>query len=351
MTQRFHPLTLAEVRRETDEAVSIGFDVPEALRETYRFVPGQYLTLRATIDGEDVRRTYSICSEPGEPLRVAIKQVPGGRFSTFANQRLAKGEVLQVLPPQGKFTVAARPQTARHHVAFAAGSGITPIMSLLKTLLRQEPESRFTLCFGNRGVRSILFRDELCDLKNRYLNRLAIHHFLSRERQGTPLYDGRLDRPRIERLLDTVLPPQQIDTVMICGPGEMIDETEAALVARGFPATAIVTERFGVPVRAARVEPQSDHAFRAEITLDGVRTRVAGQAGETVLDAAIRAGLDLPFACRGGVCSTCRARLVAGQIQHAVNYALEPWELEAGFVLSCQAHPQSSHIEIDFDQT
>lgn len=344
----FHPLTVREVRRETDDAVSIAFDVPEALRPTFRFLPGQYLTLRTEIAGEDVRRTYSICSGPGEPLRVAVKHVPNGRFSTFANRALEPGTVLQVLPPMGRFTVPAEPARPRHHVAFAAGSGITPILALVKALLGEEPKSRVTLCYGNRSVSSILFRDALCDLKDRYVDRFSVHHFLSRQPHEIPLYDGRLDA---ERLLDTLIPPDRIDTAMICGPGTMIDATTAALRARGIDESAIRVERFG---SRAWTPPESSApetgGIPVTIRIDGMTHTVHVRTAETVLDAAARAGLDVPYACRGGVCATCRAKVTDGKVAMDVNYALAPWEVDAGFTLTCQARPRGP-VVIDFDQT
>lgn len=355
----FVELVVREVRKETDDAVSVAFELPESLSDAFRHEPGQYLTLRTLVDGEDVRRTYSICSAPHErPLRVAIKHVPNGRFSTFANERLAAGAVLQVLPPIGRFTVPIRPDDARHHVAFAAGSGITPIMSLIKALLREEPRSHVTLCYGNRSVSSILFRDELCDLKDRYLGRLTVHHFLSQQSRGVPLYRGRLDGPCVAELLRTLLPAERIDTAMVCGPDTMIDDTVAALQTHGVDAAAIVVERFGAPASPMRARTTGSSATppgaaprTADVTLDGVQTTLTLQPHETLLDAAMRAGLELPFACRGGVCATCRACVVQGEVEMQVNYALAPWELEAGFTLTCQARPTTRHVAVDFDQS
>ncbi|MEO0600656.1 MAG: 1,2-phenylacetyl-CoA epoxidase subunit PaaE [Myxococcota bacterium] len=352
MNPMFHPLEVAQVRRETDDAVSVAFAVPAELRDTFAYQPGQYLTLRAEIDGEDVRRTYSICSRPGERLRVAIKQVPGGRFSTFANQRLEPGTVLQVMPPMGRFTVAADPNAARHHVAFAAGSGITPVLCHLAALLHAEPRSHVTLFYGSRSVPSILFRDELCNLKDRYLDRFTVHHFLSRQPHEVPLFGGRLDEARIERIVDSLVTPDRIDMVLICGPGDMIDCTVAVLRARGVASEAIHFERFGAPAPpppAVSVPRAADVV--ADITLDGVSTSVEVGPGETVLDAAVRAGLELPYACRGGVCATCRAKVTQGEVEMAVNYSLAPWEVDAGFTLTCQARPNTRRLAIDFDQT
>lgn len=356
MTHRFHALRVAEVQPLTDDAVSVALTVPPPLRSAFAFEPGQHLTLRAMVQGEDVRRSYSVCSIPeDDELRVAIRHVPGGRFSTFANQQLEAGQVLAVLPPAGRFTVPPEPAAARHHVAFAAGSGITPVLSLLRSLLVHEPHSRFTLLYGNRTMASTMFRDALADLKDQHMARLAIHHVLSRQQRSTALLDGRLDAACVQRVLHTVLPARQIDMAWICGPDSMIDTTLAELLSAGVPEAAIRFERFGapgaLPTPRSPAPERSAAAFTADITLDGVRSTVHGRPGETVLDAALRAGQELPFACRGGVCATCRARVVKGSVSMAVNHALAPWEVEAGYALSCQAQPETSHVEVDFDQT
>lgn len=352
---RFHPLTVREVRRETAEAVSLAFEIPDDLRDAYRFVPGQYLTLRAEVDGADLRRSYSICSglDDGE-LRVAIKGVEGGRFSGFANARITAGDILDVMPPMGRFGLRPDQAAARTYVALACGSGITPILSILKSVLGREPHSRFVLLYGNRTSRSILFRDALDALKDRYLDRFSVFHILSREAQDIPILNGRLDGERITRLLPAAAPIETIDHAFLCGPGGMIEESERALIGLGLPETRIHVERFtpadgavAVPAPSAR-DDAAPHAI-AEIVLDGSRISVPVAENEAILDAALRAGLDLPYSCRGGMCCTCRAKIVEGAVEMEVNYSLEDWEIAAGYALTCQSRPTTGKVVVDYD--
>lgn len=353
---RFHWLGIADRRRETDDAVSLAFAVPLALAASYRFHPGQYLTLRAILDGEEVRRSYSICSglDDGE-LRIAIKATEGGLFSTWAQHGLSLGDRIEVMTPTGRFGAALEPTKARVHVAIAAGSGITPVMSLLKSILAREPASRFFLFYGSRATGEILFRGALEDLKDRYLGRLSVFHVLSREEQDIAALHGRLDRERLGRLLGSMLGGVAIDHAYICGPLGMVPEAEAALAASGLAAERIHIERFtsalsGKPRAALPARPISASAYAdAAIIRDGARIDIQVLQGEAVLDAALRAGIDLPYACKGGMCCSCRARLVEGRAEMAVNYSLEPWEIEAGFVLTCQARPTSARLVVDYD--
>ncbi len=351
----FHPLHVTEVRRETASAVSVAFEVPEALRDVFAFQPGQYLTLRRQIDGEEVRRCYSICAPPaaGE-LRVAIKHVEGGAFSTFANTRLAAGDVLEVLPPEGRFASGAGSGDGRRHLAIAAGSGITPVMSILTTALEREPVSEALLLYGSRSTPEILFRDALEDLKDRHLDRLSIVHVLSREEQDLGMFAGRLDAERIGHLVPAWAEPAAIDAVYVCGPGGLIATAEATLRQLGVPGGRVHVERFvvaGQAGRAAGVPPAADaHAFaRARVIHDGKTTEIPVAEGEAVLEAALRAGLDLPWSCRAGMCCTCRARLVEGSAEMRQNFSLEPWEMAAGYVLTCQAVPTSERVVVDYD--
>ncbi len=359
--QRFHKLRVAEVRRETPSAVSVAFEVPAALRDVFVFRPGQYLTLRARIDGAEVRRCYSICVPPaaGE-LRVAIKHVTGGVFSTHANRTLAAGDLLDVLPPEGRFAADAlgddAATRARRHLAIAAGSGITPIVSILAAMLEREPASEALLLYGSRTTPEILFRDALEDLKDRYLDRLAIVHVLSREEQDLGVFAGRLDEGKIARLVRGWAAPSAIDAAYICGPEGLIAAAEKRLGELGVPPERVHVERFvlaGEPVRVAAPIVASDApAFaRARVIHDGKTTEVPIAEGEAVLDAAIRAGLDLPWSCRAGMCCTCRARLVEGAAEMRQNFSLEPWEMAAGFVLTCQAVPTSARLIVDYDAT
>ncbi|MBK5959310.1 phenylacetic acid degradation protein [Rhodoplanes elegans] len=353
---RFHALTVAEVRRETPDAVSVAFAVPAHLVADYRFEPGQYLTLRTTIDGEEVRRSYSICAGPDDgELRVAVKRVPNGVFSAWIADSLKPGDTLDVMTPTGRFGLSHVPGNGRVHVAFAAGSGITPVISILRGVLAREPDSRFFLFYGNRSTAGMLFLEELEELKDRYLGRLSLFHVLSQEEQDLDILNGRLDGDKVRRLLGSVVPAAVIDHAFVCGPTAMIEELVPTLHGLGIPEDRIHVERFvsalgGHPRPPVPVAPDAPPAHMASLIVDGKRREVPVAAGEAIVDAALRAGLDLPFACKGGMCSTCRAKVVEGTVEMAVNYALEPWELKAGYVLTCQARPTSATVVIDYDQ-
>jgi ring-1,2-phenylacetyl-CoA epoxidase subunit PaaE len=355
MAPRFHRLRIADVTRETPDAISVAFDVPDALRDAYAFTPGQYLTLRAVLDGQEVRRSYSICSglDDGE-LRIAIKRNPVGVFSVWANEALKPGDGLDVMTPTGRFGVLPEPDCARLHVAFAAGSGITPILSVMRSVLARELKSRFFLFYGSRATERILFRHALEDLKDRYLARLSLFHVLSREQQDLSVLNGRLDAAKVGELLQTMLRGLEIDHVFVCGPNEMIDGIASAVVAHGIPAKHVHTERFvsghgGQPRAAPPLPPETPPHAIATLRVDGRVREVPVAEGEAVLDAALRAGLDLPYACKGGMCSTCRARLTTGRVEMVLNYALEPWEIDAGYVLTCQARPMTPAVTLDYD--
>ena len=352
---RFYPLHVTEVRRETPCAVSVAFEVPGELREVFAFRPGQYVTLQARIDGAEVRRCYSICAPPaaGE-LRVAIKHVEGGAFSTFATTRLAAGDVLDVLPPEGRFAAGAGTGDGRRHVAIAAGSGITPVMSILATVLEREPASEALLLYGSRSTPEILFRDALDDLKDRHLDRLSIVHVLSREEQDLGMFAGRLDAERIGQLVPAWAEPAAIDAAYVCGPDGLIATAEAMVRELGVPGERVHVERFVVAGETARpaaapVAADAPAFARARVTHDGKTTEIPIAQGEAVLEAALRAGLDLPWSCRAGMCCTCRARLVEGSAEMRQNFSLEPWEMEAGYVLTCQAVPTSARLVVDYD--
>ena len=348
----FHSLRIASLRRETDDCVSLTFDIPAEAHAAFAFTPGQYLTLRATIAGEDIRRSYSICSGPADgELRIAIKHVPGGRFSHHANNALNPGDRIEVMPPDGRFTA---PLGAGTYVAIAAGSGITPVLSIMKSVLGHNPAANFVLLYGSRSVAAILFRTELEDLKDRYLGRLTVLHVLSREQQDVPVLTGRLDACKINALLPSAVDPAAIAHAFLCGPGALIDTATATLVALGVPPERIHAERF-TPAAPGRTAPPpapttAIPAFAtATIIHDGKSNLIPIAAGEPVLEAAIRAGLDLPWSCRGGMCSTCRARVIEGAATMEGNFSLEPWETDAGFVLTCQAHPTTGHVTVDYD--
>ena len=360
MTPKFHPLRIAEVRRETPEAVSLAFDVPPDLAPEYRFVQGQHVALRARFDGEELRRSYSICSgvDDGE-LRVAIKKVPGGRFSAWANEALRAGDQIDVMTPEGRFHTALDAAHAKHYVAFAAGSGITPILSLVKTALAREPRSRFTLIYGNRRQSSTMFHEALEDLKDRYLTRFALYNVFSREEQEVDLFNGRLDADKVRAFLAALVPAETIDEAFVCGPASMIDEVEATLKAAAVPAGQVHVERFGTPGAAGAVadgalaEAPAADAAEAHITLviDGLKREIEfHRAHGSILEAGIAAGLDLPFSCKGGMCCTCRAKLIEGEVKMRRNFALEPADVAAGHVLTCQSYPLTARVLLSFDE-
>ena len=352
---KFHRLAVRDLRRETPDAVSLTFAIPGGLATDYAFAPGQYLTLRTTMDGEEVRRSYSICSCPDDQeLRIAVKKVDGGAFSSWVLDDLKSGDELDVMTPTGRFGVAHTPSEARVHVGFAAGSGITPIISIIRGILGREPNSRFFLFYGNRSASNILFREALEELKDRFLGRLSLFYVLSQEEQDLPILQGRLDRPKVEILLRAMVPANIVDHVFVCGPVAMSEEIEATCVDLGIPADRIHVERFvsglgGKPRPKAVIVPEAPPAAIASLIVDGKRKDVPVADGEAILDAALRAGIDLPYACKGGMCSTCRAKVVEGETRMDVNYSLEPWELNAGFVLTCQAHPLSPRVVVDYD--
>jgi ring-1,2-phenylacetyl-CoA epoxidase subunit PaaE len=357
MAVAFHRLKIADVRRETPEAVSIAFAVPPELAAEYAFTPGQHLTLRMQANWRELRRSYSICAgvDDGE-LRVAIKRVEGGAFSVHANANIRPGDTIEVMTPQGRFGIAPDADTSRTYLAIAAGSGITPVMSIVKSVLAREPESRIILIYGNRTTQSIIFKDALDDLKDRHLDRLVVHHVLSREAQEVPLLSGRIDGEKVAALLRTSVPVEEIDHAFLCGPGGMIAESRAALERLGLPPERIHVEYFstdGMPVEPRIVRQTDTVAIQpiatAAITLAGVHHNLPVLAGETIVDAGLRAGLEMPYSCRGGMCCTCRAMLVEGAVTMDQNYSLEPWEMEAGFVLTCQSHPTTPTVTLDYD--
>jgi ring-1,2-phenylacetyl-CoA epoxidase subunit PaaE len=354
---RFHRLTVASVARETRDAVVVALDVPPGLRDAFTWRAGQHLTVKATVDGEDLRRSYSICSAEGERLRIAVKRAPGGLFSTWANAALRPGDTLEVTPPMGHFGVAIDPHAAHRYVGFAAGSGITPLVSIVRSVLVAEPRSRFTLFYGNRASGSVMFRDELAALKDRFLDRFGLVHVLSREAQDVELLHGRIDAARTGALLDRFAPPGVPDGVFLCGPDGMMAAVSATLAARGVPGSRIRIERFAASI------PQHTHVARplaeadardcaVTVIQDGVRRSYTLAIGDdNLLDAGLRAGVELPYSCKGGVCSTCRCRLLEGEVDMDVNFALEDYELERGFILACQSYPVTPAIVVDFDQT
>jgi ring-1,2-phenylacetyl-CoA epoxidase subunit PaaE len=354
----FHTLKVASVRRETDECVSILFQVPEDLASIFRFTPGQSLTIRTMLNGQEQRRNYSICSSPldGE-LRIAVKKVAGGQFSTWANEALQAGDTLEVMPPVGKFGTALHPEQAKNYVAFAAGSGITPVLSIIKTALHTEPRSTFTLVYGNRSRSSIIFKEELEALKDKFLHRFRIYHILSREGADTPLNSGRIDREKTEFLLKKLIDPKNIQEAFLCGPEELIFTVRDVLQEKGVPAAHIHFELFTIPgqgkkseIRNPKSEIPTGPQATVQVKLDGHSFQFGlAQGGQSILDAALAQGADLPYACKGGVCCTCKARLLEGAVHMDAAWGLEPDEIAAGFILTCQSHPTTDSVLVDFD--
>ncbi len=357
MSVGFHRLTIREVVPETAEAKSFRFDVPDDLRETFAFKPGQHLTLKARIEGDEVRRNYSLCVAPQDgELIVTVKRIAGGLFSNWANDSLRPGDEIDVMPPHGSFTWDFDPQAANHYVGFAGGSGITPVMSLLRTALLTEPKSRFTLLDGNRDSQSVIFLEALAQLKNRFMGRLQVHHFLAEEAEDIDLFNGILHRSKCEEILTHLVDQAEAVAFFICGPGPMMDSAEETLIARGVERDRIHLERFTAdrPVEAlqAQLEAMSKHAEGASltVTLDGRKRRImfSAEAGN-ILDSARLAGLPAPFACKAGVCATCRARIVSGEVEMAARYGLTDDEVAAGYILTCQSVPKGGSVEVDYD--
>lgn len=351
---KFHSLNVSKITRPTDDAVAVTFDVPEELQETFAFIQGQHLTLKKDIQGEDTRRSYSICACPiDEELTVAIKKLEGGKFSTYANEELQVGDVIEVMPPHGHFYVPLDPANAKSYVAFASGSGITPIISIIETTLRTEPESEFTLFYGNRKTGSIIFQEELEALKNRYMGRLSLYHVLSKERQESDLFNGRIDAEKITSFARLFFDPEAVDHFFTCGPEEMMLTVQNELKNLGVPEERIHLELFTSPVGklGAKEQEVKHEKAHAEITivLDGNSITFPYDSDKSILDVAFDNGADLPYACKGGVCSTCVCRLEEGDVDMDVNYALEPDELEKGLVLSCQSYPKTEKVKLNFD--
>ena len=354
---QFHALTIADLRRETPSATSIALAVPEALKEFYSFDAGQYLTFRAVINRQEIRRSYSVCVAPHEnELRVAVKHLPGGVFSTHVNEALKIGDVLDVGKPEGRFCGDFTGDVPRAYAAFAAGSGITPVMSLIKTALSAPGGHHFTLFYGNRGSVDIMFLDELATLKDIYTDRLSIYHVLSREEDEFPILHGRFDTAKIKELMATFVPePAVIDQYFVCGPEAMMDAVEGVLIEQGIDKSIITLERFGTTLSTADKERMAAHAVKAagtmmEVTQGGRKVQVPfkPEAGN-VLDAIRLAGLPAPFSCKGGVCATCRAKITEGTVDMAVHYGLTDDEIARGHILTCQAVPTSDKIALTYD--
>ena len=356
MALHFHSLLVKNIKRETQDCVSISFDIPPKFKKEFEFKQGQSLTLRKIIEGEEIRRSYSICTSPlDNEVRVAVKKVQGGLFSTFANNELKTGDVIEVMPPSGNFYTELNLINKKNYVAFAAGSGITPIISLIKTTLLTEPQSTFTLVFGNKNHSSIIFKEELEGLKDKYIERFRLYHILSRERMEAEINYGRINADKclqLTKLIDL----DAADEFFICGPEEMIFSVRDFLQEKGIDKRKIHFELFTTPLRkASSYKPQVVSETNREtsmitVTLDGRSFDFnLDYDSNNILDAALAHGADLPYACKGGVCTTCKAKLISGKIEMEVNYGLEPDEVEAGYILTCQSHPRSEKVVVDFD--
>lgn len=361
MAKHFHQLKVKSIRAETDSCVSVSFDIPPDLKDLFAFKQGQNITVKAMVEGEDLRRSYSICSSPFEnQLRIAVKKVDRGKFSAWINDQLKAGDMVEVLPPTGQFYTALDPSNQKHYVAFAAGSGITPLLSIIKTTLATEPNSRFTLFYGNQNRSSIIFREELEAMKNIYMHRLAVHYILSRETTEFPLYQGRITEEKCVAIFKHLVRLKSCDEFFLCGPEAMIATVKNYLQKTGVDASKIHFELFTTPgnkiTAAEKKEPTAASSDEGKISLVTIRSDGASfninlpYAGASILDAALASGADLPFACKGGVCATCRARLIAGEVYMDNNYALEPEEVAKGYILTCQSHPRSERLSVDYDQ-
>ena len=354
----FHSLTVKKIQRETEDCVSISFDVPSNLQEQFKFVQGQSLTVKKVLNGNEIRRTYSICTAPFEKeLKVAVKKVSGGVFSTYANDELKIGDTLDVMPPVGKFNTPLNPSQKKNYVAFAAGSGITPVLSIIKATLYTERNSEFTLVFGNRSKNTIIFKEEIEALKDRFLNRFRVYHILSREQTDSPVNYGRIDPDKLNFLSQKLIDLKTIDEFFLCGPDEMIFCIQNYLKQNGVDANKIHFELFTIPgeKKSTADKKQIDESntgpvSNVSVKIDGILFHFdLPYNQDSILDAALKKGADLPYACKGGVCTTCKAKLTSGEVSMDVNWSLEPEELEAGYILTCQSHPKSETVSIDFD--
>ena len=354
MGSEFYKLTIKEVVKETDDCVSLSFSIPGEYRKSFDFVSGQYLTLKKRIKDQEVRRSYSLCSEPSSGIvKVAIKQVENGLFSTYANQFLNPGDSIESLSPAGNFRHVPDASTSKNYVLFAAGSGITPIISIAKSILKHEPQSHVTMIYGNKGFKSVIFREEIEALKNQHLNQFSVLHIFSKENLGNPLQKGRIDRDKCEKLFITLFNSIDINEVFICGPEEMTLAVREVMLEHNIPIQNIHLELFGTTLKKKKATKNSkEESFdsNVELILDGDEYEFPlNSNADNILDAAQKIGVDLPYACKGGVCCTCKARVLEGKVSMDVNYALEQEEVDAGYILTCQAHPKTEKVIVSFD--
>ena len=355
MKSNFFKISVKEIIKETDDCVSISFDIPDSLKKTFDYKSGQYLTLKTRIENKEVRRSYSLCSEPSSKKhKIAIKKIENGLFSSYAHQKIKEGDSLEVMAPAGKFQHIPDHKTGKNYALFAAGSGITPILSILKSILRHEPNSTVNLIYGNKGITSVIFKEEIEALKNTYLNRLSVVHIFSRENLGNQLQQGRIDKEKCETLFNTYFRGAVINDVFICGPEQMTLEIKDVCLEKGLEAKQIHLELFGTGFKkkAAEDVPVTNEAdSQIRLHLDGDEYEFdLNRNGVSLLDAAHTSGLDVPYACKGGVCCTCKAKVLEGSVKMDVNYSLEQDELDMGYILTCQAHPTSKKVIVTFDE-
>ncbi len=359
MAVHFHPLRVKKITRETPDCISISFEIPKDLEKEFLYKEGQNITVKTVLDNKEVRRSYSICAAPHEKeLKVAVKKVHGGSFSQYANDDLKEGDILDILPPTGNFNSKASITEPEHLLAIAAGSGITPVISIIKHCLQTKPNSHFTLIYGNKSRGSIIFFDELEALKNKYMQRFNFINVLSREKTDSPIQNGRID---VEKLasLKKLIDYKKCSSIFICGPEQMIFAASDFLINEGIERSKIHFELFTIPGQAASVKEEENVVVDKESTgpESSISIKLDGRSfdftlpynGINILDAALQQGADLPYACKGGVCCTCKARLLEGKVDMDVNYALEPEEVEAGYILTCQSHPRTDKVVVDFD--
>lgn len=359
IARTYHPLVVKDIRKETDECVSIAFEIPEDLQEHYKFKSGQYLNFKLNIDGEEVRRSYSLSSSPDEnEWRIAVKQVDNGRFSNHVAKTLKVNDVIEVMTPIGTFTSEFDSKNAKEYVLVAAGSGITPIISLAKTMLKKEPNSNVTLFFGNKGTQSVIFRENIEALKNKNMTNFRFVHIFSREDLGNPLQQGRIDADKFNQLMDAFFKNEKVDDIFICGPEEMIKNVQQVSLDRGIAKDNVHLELFtsNVPTNSEKQieeENKKDQPYiQTEVTviIDDDTFHYTMNSDQNILDAGIESGLDLPFSCKGGVCCTCRAKVMEGEVRMDVNYALNDDEVDRGYVLTCQSHPTTKTVVVSFDE-
>ena len=351
--RKFHSLTVSDKRNETADSVRISLQVPDDIRSEFEFIPGQHLPIQIEVDGKPVRRTYSICSTPGNgTLQLGIRIQPGGIFSGFVAETLQAGDVLQVMPPFGQFHASIEPANKKNYLAFASGSGITPIISILSSILEQEPGSRFILFYGNRRQNTTMFIDDLFALKNRFPERLQLYFLFTRDEQEYPIFSGRLDVDKTSELYKVFCSGLEPNEAFICGPDTMIESVRSALVALGMDAEAVHVERYGAPrKKPAKMATADEHDSSITVIMDGHKKSFQmSSGGGSIVDAAAVQGIELPFSCKAGVCATCRTHVRDGEVRMDTNYGLEPWEVEAGYVLACQSHPVSDKVTLDYDK-